>query len=238
MSPDYVLSVVDVTKTFGSFTALQGMSFHVKKGEILGLVGPNGSGKTTCMNVISGSYRADRGSLHFMGKNIQRTPASKLSHMGMNRTFQIPRPFKGLTVRENLQIAATFVRREAMGLEEIASFIGLEDSLDKESGMLNSTQQKLLDLGRALATGPTLLLVDELGAGMNPHELDITIERLQRLAKQGISMIVVEHLMSFVRQLTERVIVMNAGKEIFEGTLDDAVRNEEVVRVYLGGGTP
>ncbi|WP_201025007.1 ABC transporter ATP-binding protein [Ferroacidibacillus organovorans] len=230
--------MADVTKTFGSFTALQGMSFHVKKGEILGLVGPNGSGKTTCMNVISGSYRADRGSIHFMGKDIHRTSASRLAHMGMNRTFQIPRPFKGLTVRENLQIAATFVRRDAMGLEEIAAFIGLEDHLNKESGTLNSTQQKLLDLGRALATGPALLLVDELGAGMNPHELDVTIERLKRLASRGISMIVVEHLMSFVRQLTDRVIVMNAGKEIFEGTLDEAVKNEEVVRVYLGGGTP
>jgi branched-chain amino acid transport system ATP-binding protein len=239
MSPETVplLEVTDLVKRFGGFCALDGLSFKLKPGEILGLVGPNGSGKTTCINVICGLHRPDGGEVLFNGRTIAGLPSHRLVHLGINRTFQIPKPFLTLTVRENIEIALTYGARAHAQADPLALLATLElDHLaDRPAAELTSAQQKMLDLGRALATGPRLLLIDELAAGLNPTELAHVAMRLEALARDDIALLVVEHLMGFIDQITNRVIVMNAGREIFEGTLADAARDPEVVEVFLGG---
>jgi branched-chain amino acid transport system ATP-binding protein len=236
MSPDRppLLSVEGLVKRFGGFRALDVLSFAVGAGEILGLVGPNGSGKTTCINVISGLYRPDGGAIRFDGHSIGGLPSHRLVHAGINRTFQIPRPFLTLTARQNVEIAAAYGRNGNADVAALLSSLDLAAFADKPAGELNSAQQKMLDLARALATGPRLLLIDELAAGLNPVELDRVANKLKELARTGIALLVVEHLMGFIDQITDRIIVMNAGKEIFEGRLADASRNAQVVEVFLG----
>jgi branched-chain amino acid transport system ATP-binding protein len=237
MSPDAPLLHVDgLVKSFGGFRALDVLNFSVAPGEILGLVGPNGSGKTTCINVISGLYRPDAGSIRFEGRPIGGLPSHRLVHAGINRTFQVPRPFHTLTVRENVEIARTYGRSRdgAADVGTLLSSLDLAVLADKPAGELNSAQQKMLDLARALATGPRLLLVDELAAGLNPAELERVAAKLKELAQSGIALLVVEHLMGFIDQITDRLIVMNAGKEIFEGRLAEAFKNTRVVEVFLG----
>ena len=239
MSPDAVpiLKVNDLLKRFGGFHALDGLTFHVSPGEILGLVGPNGSGKTTAINVISGLYAPDRGDVVFDGVSVGGMASHKLVHRGINRTFQIPKPFLSLTVRENIAVALAYGRAEATppSTAELLVDFHLDAVADRPASELNSAQQKMLDLVRALATRPRLLLLDELAAGLNPTELDWIAGRIKTLAKSGMAIIVVEHLMGFIEQITDRVIVMNAGKEIFEGTLAVAVKVPEVIEVFLGG---
>jgi branched-chain amino acid transport system ATP-binding protein len=235
MSPDAPLLHVDgLVKSFGGFRALDVLNFSVAAGEILGLVGPNGSGKTTCINVISGLYRPDAGSIRFEGRPIGGLPSHSLVHAGINRTFQVPRPFHTLTVRENVEIARTYGRDGAADVGALLSSLDLAALADQPAGELNSAQQKMLDLARALATGPRLLLVDELAAGLNPAELERVAAKLKELARSGIALLVVEHLMGFIDQITDRLIVMNAGKEIFEGRLAEAFKNTRVVEVFLG----
>jgi branched-chain amino acid transport system ATP-binding protein len=238
MSPENapLLNVSKLEKRFGGFYALDGLSFHVSSGEILGLVGPNGSGKTTAINVISGLYAPDGGEIVLEGGSIGGVASHKLVHRGINRTFQIPKPFLSLTVRQNVEVAlayggATDVPAMADLLEEYR----LAELADRPAADLNSSQQKMLDLVRALATRPRLLLLDELAAGLNPAELDWIAERIKALAKSGMAIIVVEHLMGFIEHITDRVIVMNAGKEIFEGKLAVAVKVPQVIEVFLGG---
>ncbi len=232
-----LLSVDKLVKRFGGFRALDGVSFALRPGEVLGLVGPNGSGKTTCINVISGLYPPDGGEVKFAGEEIGGVPMHRLARRGINRTFQSPRPFLSLTVRENIGIAATYGHAGGAPIAPDALLASLElDRLaDRQAGDLNSAQQKLLDLARALATAPRLLLVDELAAGLNPAELARMSVRLRALAGEGMALLVVEHLMGFIDSVTDRVIVLNAGHEIFEGELAAAVRDPEVVRVFLGG---
>jgi branched-chain amino acid transport system ATP-binding protein len=238
MSPDaaQLLTVDGLVKRFGGFRALDVLSFSVGAGEILGLVGPNGSGKTTCINVISGLYRPDAGAIRFEGRSIGGLPSYRLVHAGINRTFQVPRPFLTLTVRENVEIAIAYGRnRDGVGnADALLSSLDLAAHADQPAAELNSAQQKMLDLARALATGPRLLLVDELAAGLNPAELERVATKLKELARSGIALLVVEHLMGFVDQITDRIIVMNAGREIFEGRLAEAAKNKQVVEVFLG----
>lgn len=237
MSPDApLLSVHNLVKRFGGFRALDGVTFELHSGEVLGLVGPNGSGKTTCINVISGLYPPDGGRVLFQGRSIGGTSSHLLARRGINRTFQSPKPFLSLTVRENVEIAATYGNTGAPpDLTALVDSLGLAPHAHRPAGELNSAQQKTLDLARALATGPRLLLVDELAAGLNPAELARMAGRLRSLAADGMALLVVEHLMGFIDHVTDRVVVMNAGKEFFEGTLANATRDPEVIRVFLGG---
>lgn len=238
MSPDGspLLAVEGLVKRFGGFRALDVLSFSVRQGEILGLVGPNGSGKTTCINVISGLYPPDGGAIYLDGRSTGGLPSHRLVHAGINRTFQVPRPFLSLTVRENVEIALTYGgnRGRVAGAETLLSSLDLAAFADKPAAELNSARQKMLDLARALATGPRLLLIDELAAGLNPAELQRVAGKLKELAGSGIALLVVEHLMGFIDQITDRIIVMNAGKEIFEGRLAEAAKNSQVVEVFLG----
>lgn len=235
MPPETLLSVVRAVKQFGGFRALDEVSFSLKPGEILGVVGPNGSGKTTAINVISGLYPADEGDVVFNTRSINRLSMSARAKLGINRTFQIPKPFKALTVEENIEVAVHNIRPAQHIVDDPIAFVGLADLRHRQAGSLNSGQQKLLDLARALAGAPQLLLADELAAGMNPSELDVVAQKLRQVAEQGVAMIVVEHLMGFVHQLADRVVVMNAGKEIFEGQLAEAAEDPTVIAVYLGG---
>ncbi len=239
MSPDAkpILTVNGLVKRFGGFHALDGLSFHVSSGEILGLVGPNGSGKTTAINVISGLYAPDGGTLTYDGASIGGMPSHKLVHRGINRTFQIPKPFLSLTVRQNVEVALAYGRVGVAPpkLSDLLEQYHLAEFADRPAADLNSSQQKMLDLVRALATRPRLLLLDELAAGLNPTELDWIAGHIKALAQSGLAIIVVEHLMGFIEQITDRVIVMNAGKEIFEGTLAVAVKVPQVIEVFLGG---
>lgn len=239
MSPEQnsILKVSKLVKRFGGFHALDGLSFHVVPGEILGLVGPNGSGKTTAINVISGLYAPDGGEVVFDGASSGGVASHKLVHRGINRTFQVPKPFLSLTVRENIQVALAYGSATGTppSIAELLEEYRLKEVADRPAADLNSAQQKMLDLTRALATRPRLLLLDELAAGLNPAELDWIAGRIKALAATGMAIIVVEHLMGFIEQITDRVIVLNAGKEIFEGTLATAVREPQVIEVFLGG---
>ena len=234
--PQPLLAVKGLVKRFGGFRALDELNFDLKPGEILGLVGPNGSGKTTCINVISGLYRPDAGEVYFEGRPIAGLPSHRLVHLGINRTFQIPKPFLTLTARQNVEIAAAYGRHPQgpVDVDALLASLDLAALAQRPAAELNSAQQKMLDLARALATGPRLLLVDELAAGLNPAELERVAHKLEELARSGIALLVVEHLMGFIDQITDRVIVMNAGKEIFEGVLADAVKNPRVIEVFLG----
>ena len=235
-APQPLLRVDTLVKRFGGFRALDGVSFHVQPGEILGLVGPNGSGKTTCINVITGLHKPDGGGVIYQGRAIGGLASHRLVHLGINRTFQVPKPFLTLTVRENVEIAAAYGRRsgEAFDMSALLASLELDRDADRPAAELNSVQQKMLDLARALATQPKLLCVDELAAGLNPAELDRVAGRLRELARTGMALLVVEHLMGFIEEVTDRVIVLNAGKEIFEGELSAAIEDRHVVEVFLG----
>lgn len=231
-----LLKVENIVKNFGGFRALDGVSFHLNEGEVLGLVGPNGSGKTTCINAISGLYGIDSGAITFCEQELGRRPTHLVTRLGVNRTYQSPRPFQNLTVHENVLVAATYGTgsRPTPDIDHILAFLELDGLKNRAALELNSAQQKMLDLARALATAPSLLLIDELAAGFNPSELSRLAGKLRELGRSGMTLLVVEHLLGFIEQVTDRVIVLNAGREIFEGSMGEAARDPNVVRVFLG----
>ncbi len=229
-----LLGVRGITKHFGGFVALDGVSFSLGAGEALGLVGPNGSGKTTLVNVACGLFPPTKGEIRLAGARVDGQPAHKVARKGINRTFQIPRPFHTLTVRENISLAIGHCPRAGLSMEEILAFCNLAEVSTRKAGMLTAAQQKRLDLARALALGPSVLFVDELGAGLNHGELAELARMLRSLSDRGIALVVVEHLMGFLEQVVDHVIVLNAGREIFRGELRSALADAEVKRVYLG----
>ncbi|MDR3569178.1 MAG: ATP-binding cassette domain-containing protein [Syntrophobacteraceae bacterium] len=232
-----LLKVEGLVKKFGGFRALNGVSIDVCQGRIVGLAGPNGSGKTTLINVISGVYRPDGGSIEFDGCSIYKLPSHKIVHLGVNRTFQVPKPLSGLTVWENVLLAAVYGSAEGdkqQTIRDSLEIVDLSAIKDAISAGLTFAQQKLLGLATALATKPKLLLVDEIAAGLSHQELLWIAEMLQRIQQTGIAMIVVEHHLGFIDTLTSDVVVMNAGANLFRGSINEAAQNEEVVEVFLG----
>ncbi|MGH7070135.1 MAG: ABC transporter ATP-binding protein [Acetobacteraceae bacterium] len=234
MSSEVLLELKGVVKRFHGLAVVDNLGFTLQPGEILGLVGPNGSGKTTAINLISGVYATDGGEIRLSGRRIERLAAFRRVHLGVNRSFQVPKPFRGMTVAENILVAAEYGGGKP-DREQILEEVGLAEEGDRLAGSLTVNHQKMLDLGRALATEPKIVLVDEIGAGLNPAELSVVAELLLRLAGRGIALIVVEHLLKFLNRITDRVIVLNAGRHLFEGTLAEASADPEVVAAFLGG---
>ena len=231
-----LLTVDGLVKRFGGFRALDGLSFAVGAGEVLGLVGPNGSGKTTCINVISGLYRPDGGTILFEGRPIGGLPSHRLVHAGINRTFQVPRPFLTLTVRENVEIALAYGRNRERARCRRAAGVARSRRVRRSAG--GRAQQRAAEDARSCARAR-----DRSAAAAGRRTCRRPQSRrtgrtspakLKELARSGIALLVVEHLMGFIDQITDRIIVMNAGKEIFEGRLADAARNAQVVEVFLG----
>jgi branched-chain amino acid transport system ATP-binding protein len=234
-----LLKVQGVSKHFGGFTALSDVSIAIAPGERFGLIGPNGSGKTTLINCISGSLRNDGGSIEFEGREISRLPAYQRTRKGIARSFQIPRPFHSMSVLENLLVPYEYVvhlkesdaEEQAMG---ILKRIGLADKARAQANQLSQVELRKLELARAMAARPRLLISDEAMAGLSGSEVDEVLKILFALNAEGITIIMIEHIMQAVMRFSQRVICLDAGKIICEGTPDTIVANPEVQKAYLG----
>jgi len=234
------LTVGDVTKRFGGLVAVQNMSFALAENEVLGLIGPNGSGKTTMMNLISGALRPSSGEIRLYGDDIAGIGPSRIANKGIARTFQLVRMLPGLTVLENVAAGGVFghARRWGKELDDYAhgllQRVGLPNAGNVAVTALTYIDQKRVELARALASDPKVLLLDEWLAGLNPTELKTGIALIEQLRVEGRTIIIVEHVMHAIRSLCDRCIVMNSGVKIAEGTPRDVLANGEVIRAYLG----
>jgi branched-chain amino acid transport system ATP-binding protein len=238
---DALLQVRDVTKRFGGFVALDAVSVDVMPGERLGLIGPNGSGKSTLVNCISGMLRNEGGSILFDGTDIRAMPAHQRTRLGIARSFQIPRPFTSMTVLENLAIPLEYAAKEwahpaqvIADAREILGQIGLAAKADERSNGLTQIELRKLELARAMAAKPKLLIADEAMAGLSSNEVDDILALLFMLNERGITIIMIEHIMRAVMRFSQRIVVLDAGKKIADGAPDDVVRNPAVEKAYLG----
>jgi len=236
-----ILSVTNLTKRFGGFVALDGVDVSLGDKERLGLIGPNGSGKTTLINCISGALFNEQGKVNFEGSDITGTTASSRARLGIVRTFQIPRPFRSMTIIENLLIPMEYAasgRLESRNLRdqamEFLEIVGLQDRADENSANLTQIDMRRLELARALSAKPSLLLSDETMAGLSSSEVDEVLDMLFALNERGVAVIMIEHIMRAVMKYSERIVVLDAGKKIADGSPDEIVNNRDVERAYLG----
>ena len=235
-----MLEVRSLSKSFGGLKAVDRASLDVRSGEIVGLIGPNGAGKTTLFAAIAGFHKPDAGSVAFEGKPITGLAPHRICAAGMVRTFQITQPFAGISVRENIMVGAyhkTPDRRLAMReAEQVAGMVGMADQLDRRGADLTVAGRKRLELARALATGPRLLLLDEVMAGLNPTEIVEIVQVIKDIRQAGVTILLIEHVMQAVTSLAERVYVLNQGRMIAEGTPAAIADDAQVVEAYLGHG--
>ena len=235
-----LLEVDGLVKRFGGFTALNRVSLSVKAGERFGLIGPNGSGKTTLINCVSGVLPVNGGTIRFDGREITALPPHQRTRLGIVRSFQIPKPFTSMTVRENLGIPLEYAAAGRAGGEgsadadEILESIGLQAKAHLRPSGLTQIEMRKLELARAMAARPKLLISDEAMAGLSSTEVDDILAILFRLNTQGITIIMIEHIMRAVMRFSERIVVLDAGERIAEGTPDEVVRNPAVEKAYLG----
>ncbi|HEU4798144.1 MAG TPA: ABC transporter ATP-binding protein [bacterium] len=235
-----LLAAEGLTKTFGGLRAVIDMSFAVAEGEILGLLGPNGSGKTTVLNLIAGALRADAGRVRFAGRDITRLPPSTRTRLGIARTFQLVRPLRNLSAADNVLVARLYgrdrtdfpaARDESLGLLDL---VGLRGKARIPATRLTLTERKRLEIARALATRPVVLLLDEPLSGLNPTEVDTALSLLRTIRADGVTLVIVEHNVRAVRALCDRVVVLNSGRQVVEGAPAVALSRPEVIEVYLG----
>jgi branched-chain amino acid transport system ATP-binding protein len=231
-----VLSVNGVNKSFGGIHAVKDMTFEVGAGEVLGLMGPNGAGKTTLLNLIAGVYHPDTGKILFQGKDITGRAPHKICHLGIARTYQIPQPFTDLLVRDNLLVAATYgnKRGDALELDEILSLVDLSKQRDTIAGDLATVSLKRLELARALASNPTLILLDEVAAGSTEAEIPRILDITSQVRKMGKTIILVEHVMKVMVEAVDRIVVIDKGEKIAEGTPGEVMEDEKVMAAYFG----
>jgi branched-chain amino acid transport system ATP-binding protein len=239
---DVMLAVGGLTKRFGGFTALNEVSFEVREGEILGLIGPNGSGKTTAFNCISGALAPTAGAITFKGQSIGGLTPDAICHRGLARTFQIPRPFRKLTILENVAVAAHYGATERLNEREarrragqILEMVGLPTDAESSPTLLGAGGLKKLELARALATAPSLLLADESLGGLDASEMASAAEMLRRVRRElGVTIVWVEHIMATLMRIVDRVVVLDHGERIAEGTPSEVAEDPRVVEAYLG----
>jgi branched-chain amino acid transport system ATP-binding protein len=230
-----LLQVKDVSKNFGGFTALDGVSVDIAQGERFGLIGPNGSGKTTLINCVSGVLANDSGSIRFDGREISGLPAYQRTRRGIARSFQIPRPFASMSVLENLLVPLEYAGTGKLDeAHEILKQIGLADKAATQSNRLSQVELRKLELARAMAARPRLLISDEAMAGLSSNEISEVLEILFKLNAGGITIVMIEHIMQAVMKFSQRVICLDAGRIICEGTPAAIVAHPEVQRAYLG----
>jgi branched-chain amino acid transport system ATP-binding protein len=235
-----ILEARGVTKMFGGFTALQSVDFSVAPGERVGLIGPNGSGKSTFVNCLSGALTPEQGTIHFEATNITGLPAWKRARRGLSRSFQIPRPFRRLTVVENVQVPLRFALPEPLAEGSagealaILERVGLAPKALMSPKDLSQVELRKLELARALASRPRLLIADEAMAGLSDSEVDEIVALLEELNRQGIAVILIEHIMRAVMRFSERIVVLVAGRKIADGRPDEVMRLKDVERAYLG----
>ena len=235
-----LLSVQGVTKRFGGLQALTQVTFDLPEGQILGLIGPNGAGKTTLFNAINGVYPPEEGRIIFRDKDVTSMKTYHHARMGMARTHQIVQPLNELSVRENVMVGACFGREnQSLGhaaeiADEVLEFVELSARTEQLAGNLNVAQKKRLEMARALAARPHLILLDEVLAGLNPSEIGKMVETVKKIRDRGITIIMIEHVMKAVMNVSDRIIVLDYGQQIAEGTPGEISNDEKVIEAYLG----
>lgn len=236
-----LLEVENISKAFGGLMAVNRVSFVLDQGEIVGLIGPNGSGKTTLFNLITGILKPDTGRIQFNDEDITGIPPYKICQSGIARTFQLVKPFNRLSPLENVMVGRVYgshpalnIRQARMESESILALTGLADKRVRMAGTLGLVDRKRLEIARALATKPKLLLLDEMMAGLNPAETDDAIRLVKEIRDSGIALIVVEHVMKVIMGISDRVIVLNVGEKIADGQPHEVASNSQVIQAYLG----
>ena len=238
MSAPALLEVRSLSKRFGALRAVDGLDFEVREGEITGLIGPNGAGKTTAFSCIAGAARPSGGSVRFDGREIAGMRYDRVSRLGLVRTYQVVQTFADMTVREAVLVGALLRHRTVSGAAraaaEVLAAVDLSEKSEALGASLTISDKKRLELARALATEPRLLLLDEVMAGLTPAEARDAVELLRAVAARGVTLLMVEHVMEVVMPLAHRVVVINEGRRIFDGTPAEAARDPGVVEAYLG----